>query len=155
MTAAKLFLAIACAAGLVASSFTQNPATIQATTPTTGTFIFTFTITLGESIPGSDKIGCTANANFIEKASENQIAESAGQLATRSGSTATCIVTMPYSWNLATPGSDKVNLSYVIETPVETGGNALLRLRSSRQTIGTIAVPPNGSTTNETITTTI
>jgi hypothetical protein len=155
VTTPKLFLAIACAAGLFTSSFGQHAETIQSATPTTGTFIFTFTITLGETIPSSDKIGCTANANFIEKASENQIAESAGQLATRSGSTAICTVTMPYSWNLATPGSDKVNLSYDIEAPVETGGNAVLRLRSSRQTIGIIAVPANGSTTNETITTTI
>jgi hypothetical protein len=142
-----------CLLGLASSAFAQNR--VPSTTPVTGTFIFTFTINIAGTIDSAAKIGCIADASLAEQKTFNTLDEEASSIATRSGSTATCTVTIPYSWNLATPGSDKVILSYTVEAPVNTNDITMLRQRMSRQTIGRIPVPPNGSTTNETITATI
>jgi len=48
-----------------------------------------------------------------------------------------------------------VTLTYQIIAPIEATGISVLPRRLSEQTIGTINVPTNGSTTTETVTATI
>jgi len=122
---------------------------------TTGKFVFSFTITIDSSIATSAKIGCSASAQLLDVSTANLIEEEAAVVASRSGSTATCTVTIPYSWTLASASSDKVTLSYVISAPVEASASAQYPQRLSSQTLTTISVPKNGATTNETITATI
>jgi hypothetical protein len=84
------------------------------------------------------------------------ISEIAAVAATRSGSTATCTVTIPYSWSLINSTTDMVQLSYVITAPgaVSTGTTGLPYRASSRNFVS-IKVPANAATTTETLKATI
>ena len=118
-----------------------------------GKLIFKFTITVDSAIAAAAKIGCSASANLVDAGSGNFIEESATAAATRSGTTATCTVTIPYSWKLASSASDSISLSYTIQAPVEvTSAATTLPNRLSTQSLPPIKVPANGATTNETIT---
>jgi hypothetical protein len=121
---------------------------------TGGKFVFNFTITVSSNLGSTAKILCEASALTEDAASANLITETASVTATRSGSTATCTVNIPYSWNLLSASTDKVSLSYQIIGGVPTT-TVPLATRSSGQSLKQIAVPANGATTTETITATI
>ncbi len=127
-----------------------------ATTVFGGTFVVTFTITVKSAIATSAKISCSVTASLIDAETTNPsiIEEEAAVVATRSGSTATCTVTIPYSWNLATGSTDKVTLAYSLVAPVEATATTAFPQRLSTQDIATISVPANGKTTDETVTAT-
>ena len=126
---------------------------IESTTPTTGKFVVSFTITISSSIPTSDTISCGVTATLFETSTFHTVEELASVAASRTGSTATCTVTLPYSWVLSNPSTDTVSLSYSIIVPATT---VSLPSRTSIQTInGSLKVPASGSTTNETVTATI
>ena len=159
MKATKMLFAVACLLGLVASSFAQNvskktPGIQGYLDPKTGAFRILPT-------PDDDSVdlpltvtGGSATASLVDVATSNFIEEQAAVLATRSGSTATCTVTIPYSWNLASASSDKVSLTYSIDAPVEATANTAFPERLRSQSVATISVPANGATTNESITAT-
>ena len=136
-----------------------HPALPDGETPATttfgGKFVFNFTITVSSTLATTDKIACSATASLEDVSSLNFIVENAEVVATRTGSTATCTVTIPYSWNLSSSSLDKVSLTYQIIAPVEATGAAVLPSRLSEQGLGSISVPANGATTTETITATI
>jgi hypothetical protein len=182
MRVTKMFFTIACLLGLIASGFAQNvskktPGILGYLDPTTGTFrmlpspetenteapltvttgkfVISYTITISSALASTAKIACIATASLADATTGNFITEEAGVLATKSGTTATCTVTIPYSWNLGSPSSDKVTLTYSIQAPVEATASTQFPQRLSTQSIGTIAVPANGATTNETVTATI
>jgi len=137
---------------LVSASDSEPPAL----TTVTGKFVVNFTITVSSTIASTLKISCGVTATVLDSATLNEIIESATVVATRSGSTATCSVTIPYSWNLGSSTTDKVSLGYQIIAPVEATGSSVLPNRLSEQTaFATIAVPATGSTTTETLTPTI
>lgn len=119
---------------------------------TTGKFVYNFTISVKSTIPASQVIECLGSASVFDT-SGRTMEESAGVAATRGASTAACTVTIPYSWPLAGAGTDMVNLSFTINTPVS--GPSGLPNRLSTQGFATIHVPPSGSTTTETISATI
>ena len=121
---------------------------------TTGKFVFTFTITVSSTLASTAKILCEASASLEDTASLNFISETASVIATRSGSTATCTVNIPYSWNLSSASTDKVSLAYQIIGGVPST-TVPLATRTSGQSLKTISVPANGATTNEAITATI
>ncbi|MBV9302916.1 MAG: hypothetical protein JOY62_04200 [Acidobacteriaceae bacterium] len=121
--------------------------------PTTGTFVFNITITIKSSIPTSDTIVCTATADTDDVSSGRFMDEEASVAAKRTGNTATCSVTIPYSWPLSSASSDTVGLSYEVEAFSSTTTGALTRL--STQSLPSIKVPANGATTTETIASTI
>jgi len=82
--------------------------------------------------------------------SGNEIIESDTVLATRSGSTATCSPTIPYSWNLASSSCDKES---DLSAPAEATGTAVLPARTGEQLgFASISVPVSGTTTTETLT---
>jgi hypothetical protein len=127
---------------------------------TTGKIVVNFSITVDASISPTANIACQASAEVSDGAAgaKNLIHETATVLATRSGSTATCTVDIPYSWNLVTPTTDKVVLGYQITAPVEvpTGSvTSTLPARVSEQPrYAAIPVPLSGSTTTEDLTVT-
>jgi hypothetical protein len=126
-----------------------------------GTLVFNFTITVASTLPASSTIYCTGTAetyNYTTNA--GMIMETATVTATRNNGTASCKVTIPYSWNEALAGST-VNLSYAINALTSTGTGTVIfatgsgAARSSSQSIGSIPLPAVGATTTETITATI
>ena len=124
-----------------------------AVTTFTGTLVFNFTITVKANITSTAKIQCTAMATLLDIGTSNEIIEQDTVLAVRSGTTATCSPTIPYSWNLASSSSDKVTLGYIISAPAEAAVSAALPSRVSEQlSFASISVPATGSTTTETLT---
>jgi hypothetical protein len=132
--------------------------------PTTGKFVFTFTITASSALPKNGVIGCKASASVNESSSGQNIQQDAHGIATLSNGKWTCIATMPYSWSLANPTSDTVFLSYVVEMDYGlqvTAANGTstvvvpLTVDKVNQNLKSIPVPLNGSTTNEAISATI
>jgi hypothetical protein len=125
-----------------------------ATTTSTGTFVFNFTITVKANISSTAKIQCTATATVFDASTGNEIIEQDTVLATRSGSTATCSPTIPYSWNLGSSSTDKVALGWIIISPSEASTiTSTLPSRVSEQfSFASISIPANGSTTTETLT---
>ena len=126
-----------------------------ATTTFNGKFVVAFNINVQSNVPSTYKIGCQVSATVLDVGSGNTILESAMVVATRSGTTATCTVTIPYSWGLASAATDKVMLNYLITSPVMATATTALPSRTSSQGIGQIAVPANGSTTNKSVNATI
>ncbi|MFZ0889299.1 MAG: hypothetical protein WA005_12665 [Candidatus Binataceae bacterium] len=120
-------------------------------TPTGGKFVFNFTITIASPVPAGDVIQCGAGAEAFDGV--RFFDESASFVtATRSGSSATCKVTIPYSWSLATASSDSVSLSYTVTTGAPTTGSAgQLTYRYSSGDLAAIKVPAPGVTTTENV----
>jgi hypothetical protein len=173
----KMFFAMACVVGVVGSGFgqglqTKTPGTLGYLDPETGTFrilptrsnsaetpatvssgkfVVSFTITVSSAIAASAKIACIANATVVETSIAFETIETADVIATRSGSTATCTVNIPYSWNLENPSDDQVILSYEISAPAEAAATASFPQRMAQGWIANIPVPANGATTNETV----
>jgi len=80
----------------------------------TGKFVVTFTITISSAVPTSTTIACNVGVIVIDAAGD--ISDSLATTATRSGSTATCSVTLPYSWAVSAQ-SDTVYVSYDVSAP--------------------------------------
>jgi hypothetical protein len=119
----------------------------------TGTFVYNITITIKSTLPTSDTIDCTGSAFTQDISSASSIQELASVAASRSGSTASCKVTIPYAWPLASASSDTVILEYQITVPA---GLASLPNRESNIEFATLSgVPASGTTTSETIAATI
>jgi len=136
----------------------QTPAVdleaLLATAPTTGKFVFSFTITIASTNLGSDAIACDANVTALDT-SGHTFTETASVAATKSGTTATCTVTIPYSWILSTPTTDMVSLGFMISAANTAAASGGQPTRTTTQTLGSIKVPANGSTTTETLKVTI
>jgi hypothetical protein len=124
-----------------------------------GTFVFKITITVKSTNLGTDTIACAAGVDLIDQnpttfAINGTWEEGAAVAATRSGSTATCTVTIPYSWSLAFGSTDTVNLDYGIEVPGSTA-NPPLPSRLNSHSLASMHVPANGTTTTVTVAATI
>jgi hypothetical protein len=111
--------------------------------PTTGKFVFNITINIVSTLPATDVIICGASASVSEPLPFTTIDEQAEVLATRSGSKATCTVTIPYSWPLTTPGQDIVGMSFSVNASAQT----LVLARQSLHELPGGKVPANNSTT--------
>ncbi len=117
-----------------------------------GTFTFKITITIKSTNLGSDTIECSAAAtvddiNKTTFTSSGFYIEEASVLATRSGSTATCTVNIPYSWGLANGSTDVVGLLYTIAAFNPTASSFGLPGRDNSHDLASIKVPANGTTT--------
>jgi len=125
-----------------------------------GKIVVHFTITLTSPVGSDSTIACGVNASVFD--GTNSINEKGGAVATVTGSTAKCTVTIPYSWPLSTASTDKISLSYVIdalqsfEIPGSSASSVQVApVREASQNIGSINVPATGTTTNETVNATI
>lgn len=98
-------------------------AAINAATTFAGSWVFKVTITIKSTLPTSDAIACTATASVFDSNPNppfnvfTSYDEVASVQATRSGSTATCTVTIPYSWSLDFASTDTVALDFAISVP--------------------------------------
>jgi hypothetical protein len=122
----------------------------------TGKFVYSFTITLSSTIPKGDVIQCYADADTDNDARDTYLNEEGASYATVNGSTATCTVTLPYSWPLASPSTDTVELYYEIAVFSPTASYDAYDDRESGHDINrSLPMPANGATTNIDVTTTI
>lgn len=134
---------------------TDGDAFPDAVTTVGGKIVVAFTINVQSAIAATAKIGCSVSATVLDVATANTILETATVAATRTGATAKCTVTIPYSWTLGSMPTDKVILNYSIVAPVSATAATALPSRTSSQSMGQIAVPANGAITNKTVTATI
>jgi len=138
----------------------DNPDVGQAALTTFGgSFVFKFTIAVKSTNLGTDTIACYADLVVIDENLTTFVltgvhSEEAEVAATRGTGTATCTVTIPYSWALANGSTDMVNLTYGIQAPASTS-NPPLPNRLSTNSLPSMHVPANGSTTTVTVTATI
>jgi len=147
--------------GFAAPLWAQN-AEFAPVAPTTGTFVFNFTVTLKSTLPKNSVLVCNATATVSEAGPNiNQKATGIGSV---SGTTGTCKITMPYSWALATAATDKVLLNYSVEVDyalqvTATNGTTttaqLVQVDKVSENLGQISVPLNGATTTEAVSATI
>jgi hypothetical protein len=132
------------------------------TTPaaTTGTFVISITVTLDTAVPSGGSVYCFTDILATSVAESNPegaatYEESNYVKATVSGSTATCSIKTPYSWNLPAASSTTLNSiggTYTVAivpsttTVVASGG---ISARSSTADIpGLTKIPATGATTN-------
>jgi len=138
---------------LQAASEDAEPA---ATTTAAGEFVFTITITVKSTVPKNAVIGCDASVATADALTGLYYDEHGSAVATGSGGTRTCVVTIPYSWILTTPTtSDSVTMAYDV-TLIEryeataTNGTATIvegiPLRSTGHDLTTIKLPTASST---------
>jgi hypothetical protein len=182
MKITKLFFVVACVLGLVASSSAQllqtkqspwnlglanpktsvsdtrsEPGSVEAATviPTTGTYVFNLTITLASTIATGTQIVCLVQIEVTGDSVLSGVQQTVGVAATRSGNTATCTATIPYSWNLGSPATDKLDRVYSILAPVEATVGKPVPFHSAHLNLGSIAMPASGATTTDTLTATL
>jgi hypothetical protein len=179
----KLLFTAICLLGLVASGFAQNLETEKKTavfgymdpktglfhsltrtplsaeeaaaiTPTTGKFVFVVTITVSSALSTSAVIGCEV-AGGVADLTTGEFTNIVAVTATRTGTTAKCTLTVPYSWDLATPAKDTVAFDLSVTASVGTFGSATFYDETFTAPGVTMKVPANGATTTQDITTTI
>ncbi len=109
-----------------------------------GTITVTLTITVKST--GLTNFTCTAEVSMFDAAttSPRGYDESATAVATGSGSTRTCKLTIPYSWALATQPSDSMTISYIA---FGSGTTPTAQRTSGLSPLDTTKVPANGATT--------
>ena len=126
--------------------------------PTTGKLVFSFIIRIASSVPSSDAIVCVADSTALERPTATNpravYLEEASAVGSRSGSTATCTVSIPYSWLLATPASDTLTLHYAVGAGTSTAV-AINVARKSAHQLPVTKVPATGATTTATFNVTI
>ena len=132
-------------------------------TPTTGTLVYKFTITLKSPLPKNALVICSAGGSVIET-TYSADEQGFGIATLESGDTYACSVSMPYSWQLHTPSTDKIVLSCKAQTyeairvtAANGTGTTVISTagRASSQTIAEIPVPADGATTTETVSVTL
>src|ERR1700722_6161345 len=118
-----------------------------ATTTFTGTITLTITVTVKTA--GLTNIACTSSVGVedgLTTGSVRSFAESDTVLATGSGSTRTCKLSIPYSWALATQSSDTMTNDYTVSGAASTTGTPPARV-TSLSPDDSRKVPANGATT--------
>jgi hypothetical protein len=143
-----------------------DPEATSTTSTVTGEFVFTITITVKSTFPKNGIVGCSAHLVTEDVTTGLSYGETGSVLATGSGTSWTCKITIPYSWILttATLGDDEVELDYdasiseVIQGTATNGTSTavdVIPARDSGHGLGTIKLPASGATTTETIAVTL
>ncbi len=122
---------------------------------TNGTLVARFTVKLVTPVPSGHQVQCglTASVDDENKSTytiDNHIYDTASTKASVSGSTATCTVTIPYSWYLSNLSTDTVQLTYSLYILNASATNGSGEARTSSQFVpgaGAIKVPANNATT--------
>lgn len=147
MKMTNLLLAIVCVLGLASGASAQ--------TPTTGTYVYHFTITLASPIPATTKIACVGQLEVNnDSALIGGVIATSTSLATISGTTATCKVSISYAWDLGSPATDKLTRIVQVIAPPQTVF-ASASYHGTQIHLGSIAMPANGATTNEDVSATL
>jgi hypothetical protein len=130
-----------------------DSSSLAATNAQTGTIVVNFTITIRSAIPTTTPILCDLSASVTEISGSgvNLIEEDAAVAATRTGSTAKCTVTIPYSWVVLNPVTARLGLAYNLIAAKTTPGTTGLLSRASSGIVALIPIPANGGTTTQTV----
>jgi hypothetical protein len=176
----KWMLALSCLLALVASAFAQNSQTKRTfgyvdgktgifhplnrtplsdeaaatISPTTGTFVYDVTITVSSALPTTAVITCDLSGG-VDDPLTGLFSNEVGLVAKRSGNTATCTLTMPYSWDLGEPTKDMVELDLTISATNGTYGTTSYYYEEFIAPETTSIVPKTGTTTTKSISATI
>jgi len=150
-TSSALSGAKAAARRALASHATDAAELPPATTPTTGKLVINIKIDVNPGLPAANKINCGADAITGDEGNADIFENDGAVLATRSGSTATCKITLPYGWFLASASKDEVGIGITVESTTGTEGSVPFTDAIGSTSI-TIPVPANGATTTENIT---
>jgi hypothetical protein len=130
---------------------TQHAQTLGVEAATyTGTLVMKFNITLKSGIPTDAVINCTQNA--IVSDPSGTYSETKTYKATRTGNTATCSVSIPYSWVLSS-GDQQISQTYSVLVYGTPGSSLVLREASAYGTY--IDMPANGGTSTRTVNVTL
>jgi hypothetical protein len=126
----------------------ENPELTPAVaTEVFGVWYIQLTISLYTTPASGDIVVCGANLDVGDTYPAFGYEEEGATQATVSGSTATCTVTIPYLWYLATPKTDMVTVTYDVSLyhayTVGTATQANIS-RTTSHTIGSYAVPGDG-----------
>lgn len=140
-----------------------DDAAAEAATDATGKLVFNITITIASTIPAASVITCNAAAYVVDNLNDTTftflaITKDATVVATRSGSTAQCTVTIPYSWKLITASADTISPSIQIQALDEATNPAARTVIEGTldQDLSDIKVPAAvGATTTETVAVTL
>ena len=122
-----------------------------ATSTFTGTFVLNFTVTIKSIVPGAFPIHCTATMTAID-ASSLVYSETKIVAATRTSNTATCSISVPYSWILASTGTAMVQTNYQVGTE-GTGSSLVYRMATG--TLPSVVLPANTTTLTRSVAVTI
>lgn len=117
----------------------------------TGSFVLNYTITIKSIVPSSFPIQCGASLTPSDIGSGYFYVESKTVFATRSGNTASCSVTVPYSWQLSS-ATTPVTTTYTIMTQ-GTGSSLLDRISTGN--LPSVTLPTNGTTLTRSVAITI
>jgi len=137
-----------------------------ATTPTfTGTIVITFNITIKSHFSKTPVIECgvgaVASSIGISTTGETvtDYTEEGYSSGTASGSSATCVVTIPYSWTLPQASAsvhDSVSASYSVSASTGTAATGGYTLRSEGSSVLSLKqIPASSTTTKKTINVTL
>lgn len=114
----------------------------------TGTFSFDITVKLVTPVASGHELACTAGASVDDLSGTGFYIESASAVAKVTGSSATCTVSIPYSWSLSDGATDSVSLSYDLEiVPTTTNAALAFTSRTHSSELAPIKVPATGVTT--------
>lgn len=125
-----------------------------AITPITGQFVFNVTIAVSSKLSTKAVIGCQVDGG-VDDLKSGYFSNEVSVTATRSGNTAKCTLTVPYSWDLATPTTDTVVFDLSVSATLDTVGTQGYYYENFTAPSITSKVPANGATTTQDITTTI
>jgi hypothetical protein len=120
-----------------------DSAAATATVTHSGTFVITLNITIRSMIPTTQTLWCSAQVDGSDTAFTHNYDEISGIAATRTGDTATCTVTVPYSWKMGTGGGYTAGYSI---SAAPANGN-IIRFTTYIPE-GATAFPANGAKTN-------
>lgn len=123
---------------------TDDDAELPTATTVTGTVTLTITITVKSSGLNNASLVCNAEVTTIDgpTTSPTVYDENDEVTSTGTGTTRTCKLSIPYSWSLNSPSTDKMTTNYIVS--VVGAANART---SSRSPLDTRIVPANGATT--------
>jgi hypothetical protein len=120
-----------------------------------GTYELTINITIKSAIPTSQPIYCWLGVQPVLYSLFNY--DTAQKTATRSGNTATCKVTIPYSWSAIDVSSASVlGANYTVFTGSMVAATAVPLARYVAKALPTVTpVPGNGVKTSRTVAVTL
>jgi len=125
----------------VPSATEEGPDLAAASTTFTGTITLTLTITLKTTT--LTNITCSEEVSVFD-AGSRFFGESNSVVATGTGTTRTCKLSIPYSWGLTTQTSDSMTTSYSVGGVT---GTTLPQRSSTLTPLDTRKVPANGAIT--------
>ncbi|MGH6839520.1 MAG: hypothetical protein ACREDT_12120 [Methylocella sp.] len=128
----------AAVAGFAACAMALPAMALPPPTIVGGTVVATITVTFKVAPASGSTVVCGLSLISSDQRSPSDTKSKTG---TVSGSAATCVVRVHYSWPLTTPASDTMTIAYSVQGPVQTSSGIT----------NIISMPANGAVTTEAI----